>query len=70
MKRKIARYFQYFLRGFARMLWGAATACIIVGAIIGFVSVANDGGYVAVIEFVGSVSALGLAVGSVYRIGR
>ena len=57
------------LRGFARTLMGALIAGLLAVAIYGFVSIANEDGYIAVFDFIASVATLLLAVCNMYALG-
>ena len=57
-------------RGFARTLFGALIAGLIVTAIYGFVSIAGESGYIAVFDFIASAATLLLAVCNMYCLGK
>ncbi len=57
-------------RGFARTLFGALIAGLIVTAIYGFVSIAGESGYIAVFDFIASTATLLLAVCNMYCLGK
>ena len=58
------------VRGFARTLFGALIAGLIGIAIYGFVSIANEGGYIAVFDFIASTATLLVAVCNMYCLGK
>lgn len=58
------------LRGIIRTLYGAATFGIVAGAVYGLLSIPDEGGYVAVFDFVASVAMLVVAVANMYEIGK
>lgn len=57
------------LKGLTRTLYGALIAGLFGFAFFGFVSIANEDGYVAVFDFVASVATLAVAVCNMYYIG-
>lgn len=57
-------------RGFARTLFGALIAGLIVTAIYGFVSIAGESGYIAVFDFIASSATLLLALCNMYCLGK
>ena len=58
-----------FLKGLVKVLYGALMTGLIALAVYGFVAVPTEGGYVAVLDFVGAVGCLFLAIGGTYLIG-
>ena len=70
MKKDIIIYnVKTLLRGLVRVIWGALTAGLIGLAVYGFTSIPNEGGYVAVFDFVATVAILVLVLASVYMLG-
>lgn len=57
------------LKGLARTIYGTLIAVLIGVAIYGFVSIANEDGYIAVFDFIASVATLVVAVCNMYCIG-
>lgn len=57
------------LKGLARTLYGALIAGLICIAFYGFVSIANEDGYLAVFDFIASIATLAVAVFNMYCLG-
>lgn len=57
------------LRGFAKMLYGACTACLIVLAVCGFQEIPAEDGYTAVCDFIGAVALMVIALSCMYLFG-
>lgn len=57
------------LRGFAKVLYGAAVAGLIVLAVYGFQAIPTEGGYAAVGDFVCAVATTVVALGCMYAFG-
>lgn len=57
------------LKGLTRTLYGALIAGLIGISVYGFLSIANEDGYLAVFDFVASVATLLVAVCNMYCIG-
>ena len=58
------------LRGFAKVLYGAAVAGLIGLAAYGFYMIPSEDGYVAVCDFIGSIAMLSVALTSMYAFGQ
>ena len=58
------------LSGLARTLYGSLIAGLIGVSIYGFISIANEDGYIAVFDFIASVATLTVAVFNMYCIGK
>jgi hypothetical protein len=70
MKKDIIIYnAKTLLRGLVRVIWGALNAGLIGLAVYGFTSIPNEGGYVAVCDFIATIAVLVLAFVSVYMLG-
>lgn len=57
-------------KGFTRTLMGALIAGLFGIAIYGFVSIANEDGYIAVFDFIASLATLLVAVCNMYCLGK
>lgn len=67
---KSVRYHgKILLKGFRNMLFGTATAGLIVLAGYGFYVVPGEGGYAAVCDFILAAATLSVAVSSMYVMG-
>ena len=67
---KVAAFHGMILtKGLARMICGAATACMILIAVDGFAAIPQEGGYIAVCDFIVATVMLAVALGSVYIMG-
>ena len=67
MKKSIISYHaKIIIRGLVRVIWGALTAGLIGLAVYGFVAIPNEGGYVAVCDFIAAVATMVVALGNVY----
>lgn len=76
MKRNFNRVMQLIafhclvmIRGFVKVLYGAAVSGLIGLAVYGFAMIPSEGGYTAVLDFVGAVATLCVAFGGMYAIG-
>lgn len=71
--RKAARIIGYhgkiLLKGFVKVLYGTAVSGLIGLAVYGFAMIPSEGGYTAVLDFVGAVATLCVAFGGMYSIG-
>lgn len=67
--RVMAYHALILLRGFMKVLYGALAAAMVAAAVIGFMAVSGEGGYMAVLDFLAAVAALCAALGSMYLIG-
>jgi hypothetical protein len=56
-------------KGLARTLYGTLIAVMFGVSFYGFVSIANEDGYIAVFDFIASVATLVVAVCNMYCIG-
>ena len=56
-------------RGFCRTLYGAMIAALMAMAIYGFVSLTNETGWVAVLDFVASCATMLVALSNMYMMG-
>ena len=57
------------LKGVIRTICGTLNAVLVGVSIYGFISIANEGGYTAVCDFVGSVATLMIALCNIYCMG-
>lgn len=57
------------LKGFVRMVYGAATAGLVALAVYGFLAISSEDGWTAVCEFIVATSTLSVAVTSMYAMG-
>ena len=57
------------LRGFAKVLYGAAVAGLIGLAAYGFYMIPSEDGYVAVFDFIATIATLSVALISMYAFG-
>lgn len=57
------------LRGFARVLYGAAVAGLLGLAVYGFSAIPSEDGYVAVCDFMASIATLSVALTGMYAFG-
>ena len=57
------------VRGLVRVIWGSLNAWLVGLAIYGFVVIPNEGGYIAVCEFIGAVCLVLVAFCSIYLLG-
>ena len=57
------------LKGLARTLYGSLIAGLIGVSFYGFVSIANEDGYLAVFDFIASVATIVVAVCNMYCLG-
>lgn len=57
------------LRGLAKVLYGAAVAGLIGLAVYGFSAIPYEGGYVAVLDFIGAIATLTVALACMYAFG-
>lgn len=64
-----ARHGKILIRGFAKMIYGALAASLIAMACHCFAMIPSEGGYVAVLDFVGAVVTLAVALFAVYVMG-
>ena len=67
--KKIALHGKILIRGFAKMIYGALAASLIAMACQCFAMIPGEGGYVAVLDFVGAVVTLAVAIFAVYVMG-
>lgn len=67
--RCIAYHVKILLRGFVRMVYGAAVAGLIGMAAYGFAAIPSEGGYVAVCDFIASMATLVIALTCMYAFG-
>ena len=67
--RIIGRHFGVLVKGFVRMLFGTATAGLIVFGSWGLCMIPGQGGYAAVFDFVLALTTLMLAVYGLYVMG-
>lgn len=58
------------LRGFVKVLYGAAVAGLIGLAAYGFYMIPSEDGYVAVCDFIASIAMLSVALTSMYAFGQ
>lgn len=56
-------------RGFARMLYGAATAGLIGLAVWGLARIPSEGGYSAVCDFILAIATMAVALCGMYTMG-
>lgn len=68
--RQVGTHAKILLVGMARALYGAATAVLVGLAVYGFSAIPAEGGYTAVLEFVGAIATLAVALCSMYTMGR
>ena len=57
------------LKGLARTLYGSLNAVLFGVSFYGFVRLANENGYLAVVDFIASIATFAIAVMNVYCIG-
>lgn len=57
------------LKGMMRMLFGTATAGLMVMAVYGFITVSSEGGYLAVGEFLMAMASVFVAGACMYAMG-
>lgn len=57
------------LNGIARTLYGSLIAVLFGVSFYGFVNLANENGYLAVVDFIASIATFAIAVMNVYCIG-
>lgn len=70
MKKSIISYHaKIMLRGLVRVMWGSLNAGLICLVVYGFTSIPNEGGYVAVCDFIATVATLVVVLASVYMLG-
>lgn len=67
--KRIGYHATVLLKGLAKVLYGALMTGITALAVHGFVAVPTEGGYVAVLDFVGAMACLSVALGGMYLIG-
>lgn len=65
----IAQHGLILWKGFIRVLYGALTAGLMGLAVYGFAMIPNEGGYIAVFEFVGAIATSFVAVVCMYQQG-
>lgn len=65
----VALHAKIFGKGFARMIWGVSAAGLLAMAGCGFAAVPDEGGYIAVCEFVAAVAAMVVAAVCIYIMG-
>lgn len=58
------------LRGFAKVVYGAAVAGLVGLAAYGFYMIPSEDGYVAVCDFIGSIMTLSVALICMYGFGQ
>lgn len=68
-KYNIGYHAKILFRGLVRVIWGSLTAGLIYLAVYGFVAIPNEGGYMAVCDFIGAVATLVIALGNIYLLG-
>lgn len=56
-------------KGFVRSIWGTAVSASIGMAVYGYAMIPNEGGYVAVLEFMAATIFLGISLGCMYIMG-
>lgn len=57
------------LMGFAKVLYGATVAGLIVLAIYGFRAIPSEDGYIAVLDFIAAIATLVVALCCMYSFG-
>lgn len=62
----IGRHCKILLKGFMRMVYGAATAGLIGLAVYGIRAIPSEQGWTAVCDFVATAATIGLALVSIY----
>ncbi len=71
--KKVARVIAYhskiLLRGFSKMLYGAAMAAVMALTVDGFMEVSSEGGYVAVCDFIFAVALAIISLCGLYWFG-
>lgn len=67
--RRIGCHAMVLLKGFAKTLYGTAVSGLLGLSVYGFVMIPTEGGYTAVLDFVGAVATLCVAFGGMYAIG-
>lgn len=67
--KRIGFHVLVILKGLAKVLYGALMTGITALAVYGFVAVPTEGGYAAVLDFVGAMACLTVALGGMYLIG-
>ena len=67
--RAIGYHGKVMLKGFVKVLYGTAVSGLIGLAVYGFAMIPSEGGYTAVLDFVGAVATLCVAFGGMYAIG-
>jgi hypothetical protein len=70
MMRCLRRNGKVMLRGMLKALYGAGTAFLFAIAVYGFLQIPNEGGYVAVCDFVAAVGSVCIALWCMYDLGR
>ena len=69
MANTIAAHVKCLLKGFVRMVFGAATAGLIAISVYGFVMVTTETGWIAVSDFVASAASMLVALSCTYVMG-
>lgn len=67
--KRIGFHLLVLLKGFVKALYGALMTAVTAMAVYGFVAVPSEGGYAAVLDFVGAMACLSVAFGGMYLIG-
>ena len=57
------------VKGFGRVVYGAAVSGLLGLAVYGFLMIPEEGGYIAVCDFIGSMATLVVALNGVYAGG-
>ncbi len=67
--KRMAGLLRCLWRGFLKSVFGTATAGFCILAVWGFSMIPSSGGYAAVLEFMGAVAVMALALGMMYLFG-
>lgn len=66
---EIAYHVKVLVRGFGRVVYGTAVAGLLGLAVYGFLMIPDEGGYVAVCEFIAAMATLVVALNGMYACG-
>lgn len=66
---QIGYHGKILMRGFGRVVYGSAVAGLLGLAGYGFAAIPDEGGYVAVCEFIAAMATLVVALNGVYACG-
>lgn len=67
--REIGYHCKVLVKGFGRVVYGAAVAGLFGFAVYGFTVIPAEGGYVAVCDFIASMATLVIALNGMYACG-